>query len=338
MADEGGVGPHQHGVEALCEVGERVYGQALREGRVAREDVEGASCLIDLGLLHPDVDDLGWLVPAAPGVVAARLLGGVQEDLAAVHRTMAATVGALERFAEFEGRAQPQSSAMRLIEGKPRIRAALQEASVSCTSELLAVQPDGIRPEATLREGLPRDREMVRRGVRMRSLYTHAARHGLGLQAYFEELGGASEARTLEEVVERLVMFDRTVAFIPASEDRSVAMEVRHPALIEYLAIVFERLWRLAVPMMETLPHQTAIQGISLRDHSVAALLAEGHSDTEIAKRLGVSVRTCRHHVRKLAEALGSATRTQLGVRIAQVGLDTPPRTTVPAPGPPTAR
>ncbi|WP_410092216.1 LuxR C-terminal-related transcriptional regulator [Streptomyces sp. uw30] len=43
-----------------------------------------------------------------------------------------------------------------------------------------------------------------------------------------------------------------------------------------------------------------------------------------IAERLGISVRTCRAHIARLSETLGAASRTQLGVRIAQVGLDGP--------------
>ena len=47
-----------------------------------------------------------------------------------------------------------------------------------------------------------------------------------------------------------------------------------------------------------------------------------------VAERLGISVRTCRAHIARLSETLGAASRTQLGVRIAQVGLDGPPRST----------
>ncbi|CAM5599743.1 hypothetical protein SCYAM73S_07847 [Streptomyces cyaneofuscatus] len=41
-----------------------------------------------------------------------------------------------------------------------------------------------------------------------------------------------------------------------------------------------------------------------------------------IAERLGISVRTARAHIARLSETLGAASRTQLGVRIAQAGLD----------------
>jgi DNA-binding NarL/FixJ family response regulator len=154
-------------------------------------------------------------------------------------------------------------------------------------------------------------------------------------------MGDAVEARTLDEVIDRLILFDRTVAFIPANSDRTMALELRHPALVQYLGTVFDRLWRLALPLTAPLP-DTGIEGISHRERSIAALLAEGHQDAVIAERLGISVRTCRAHIARLSETLGAASRTQLGVRIAQVGLEGPPRiepaATVPGRNSPTAR
>jgi len=147
---------------------------------------------------------------------------------------------------------------------------------------------------------------------------------------YLELMGDAVEARTLDEVIERLILFDRTVAFIPANADRTVALELRHPGLVAYLATVFERLWRAAIPLTAAIP-EPRIEGISHREQSIAALLAEGHQDAVIAERLGISVRTCRAHIARLSETLGAASRTQLGVRIAQVGLDAPAPDAAPA-------
>lgn len=74
------------------------------------------------------------------------------------------------------------------------------------------------------------------------------ARHGQGLLNYLELMGDSVEARTLDEVIDRLILFDRKVAFIPANADRTMALELRHPGLVHYLVTVFERLWRLAIP------------------------------------------------------------------------------------------
>ncbi|MFD5715322.1 LuxR C-terminal-related transcriptional regulator [Streptomyces pharetrae] len=328
-----GTDEHPHGADRLCEAGDRVYSRAVRRGRVPRRDAEAVPCLLELALLHPDPDDMDWLVPTSPQEVMTRLLRGVHDEISASQRRVGSAVAAFEWYAGLGGPATASASrgegtaAIRVLDGPARIQAALDEATAACTTEVLTVQPGGIRREHELSEGLHRALALRGRGVRMRDLYNHVARHGQGLLNYLELMGDAVEARTLDEVIDRLILFDRTVAFIPANADRTMALELRHPGLVAYLVTVFERLWRLAIPLTAALP-DTGIEGISHREQSIAALLAEGHQDAVIAERLGISVRTCRAHIARLSETLGAASRTQLGVRIAQVGLDGPPRDT----------
>ena len=324
-----GTDEHPHGADRLCEAGDRVYSRAVRRGRVPRVDAEPVPCLLELALLHPDPDDMDWLVPTSPQEVMTRLLRGVYDEVSASQRRMGSAVAAFEWYAGLGpqlGAGGAEGTALRVLDGLSRIQAAMDEATQACTTEVLTVQPGGIRPEHELTEGLHRALALRGRGVRMRDLYTHVARHGQGLLNYLELMGDAVEARTLDEVIDRLILFDRTVAFIPANADRTLALELRHPALVGFLATVFERLWRLAIPLTAPLP-DTGIEGISHREQSIATLLAEGHQDAVIAERLGISVRTCRAHIARLSETLGAASRTQLGVRIAQVGLDNSART-----------
>ncbi|MET8580351.1 LuxR C-terminal-related transcriptional regulator [Streptomyces collinus] len=336
-----GAEQHPHGADRLCDAGDRVYSRAVRRGRVPRTDAERVPCLLELALLHPDPDDMDWLVPTSPQEVMTRLLRGVYDEVRESQRRVGSAVSAFEWYAGLGRRLQALSApgegtALRVLDGLSRIQAAMDEATEACTSEVLTVQPGGIRREAELTEGLHRALTLRGRGVRMRDLYTHVARHGQGLLNYLELMGDTVEARTLDEVIDRLILFDRTVAFIPANAERTMALELRHPALVEYLVTVFERLWRLALPLTAPLP-DTGIEGISHRERSIAALLAEGHQDAVIAERLGISVRTCRAHIARLSDTLGAASRTQLGVRIAQVGLDGPSHPGSPA-APPALR
>ncbi|MFJ7419569.1 LuxR C-terminal-related transcriptional regulator [Streptomyces uncialis] len=321
---------HAHGVDQLCGEGERVYAAALKAGRIDRAAAAGAPCLVELALLSPDPEDTAWLVPEPPGEVVARLLRGLRDELGQSQARAVALTRLAERYTglDIDTDAPSAGAGIRVLEGKPRIREAIAEASDACMIEHLAVQPGGVRRESVLNDALPLALIMAARGVRMQTLYTHAARHGQGLYEYLERMGGAAEVRTLDEVIERLLIFDRKVAFVPATEDRTVALELRHPGLVQFLAIVFERLWRLGHPLEAPLAAGSGIEGITRREQAIAALLAEGYTDGEVAQRLGINVRTARHHIRKLSEALGAVSRAQLGVRIAQNGLDSPPRPT----------
>jgi DNA-binding CsgD family transcriptional regulator len=144
--------------------------------------------------------------------------------------------------------------------------------------------------------------------------------------AYVDRMAdGLIEIRTLEELIERLIVCDDTVAFIPAGTDGSgkddVALELRHPGLVRYLVRVFEQLWRRATPLLDEVPYRSTPDGITGVQQSIAKLLVEGYVDEAIARRLGMNVRTCRAHIAKLASALGSGSRAQLGYLISRSGM-----------------
>ncbi|MEU6810418.1 helix-turn-helix transcriptional regulator [Streptomyces sp. NPDC046831] len=313
---------HPHAVTELCEEGSRLYANALRMGRVARADAESAPCLTEFALLHPDPDDANWLRPVPPGVALAQRLNPLEREISDRRRRSIELADAFEPFMALSAQAAAPTHAITVLEGLDRINAALDLATAQCRTEMLTVQPSGRRPERRTLEGLERDKPLLERGVKLRTLYQHTARHSPERLAYVDQIAdGKVEIRTIDELVERLVVCDDTVAFIPIREDRQVALELRHPGLVRYLIQVFEFMWNRAVPLSAGAPYETAPDGITEIQHSIAKLLVEGHVDEAIARRLGMNVRTCRAHIAKLATALGSGSRAQLGFLIAQSGI-----------------
>ncbi|MEU5955800.1 LuxR C-terminal-related transcriptional regulator [Streptomyces sp. NPDC047525] len=312
-----------HPAEQPCEPGLAVYSRALREGRIRSEDAARTPCLVDFGLLHPGLDDMRWLHPTAPAVALPRLLRTFEDRVADQRHLESRLTSAFEPFIALHAGVDSAEGvpAITVLDGLERINAAIDRAMRDVTEEFLAIQPGGTRPPETLAEALPRDQAILSRGCRMRTLYQHTTRHSLPVLGYFEQLDGDAEARTLDEVTERLFVFDRTVAFIPASKDRSVALELRHPGLVEYFATTFWRLWRLATPMWPQAAPQPAENGITPRQRAITKLLVEGLTDAEIAERLGMNIRTARVHIAKLATTLGSRSRAQLGYLISQSGI-----------------
>ncbi|WP_372443795.1 helix-turn-helix transcriptional regulator [Streptomyces adelaidensis] len=314
---------HPHPVTELCEEGGRLYANALRTGRIARTDVESVPCLMEFALLHPDPDDTGWLRPVAPLVALAQRLTPIEREISERRRLSVELSDAFEPFMALTAQGSSPTHSITVLEGLDRINTALDLATAECQTEMLTVQPSGRRrPDQRLIEGLERDRPLIERGVRLRTLYQHTARYSPERLAYIDQIGdGKVEIRTIDELVERLIICDETVAFIPVRDDRQVALELRHPGLVRYLVKVFEFMWGRSVPLNAGAPYETAPDGITDIQHSIAKLLIEGHVDEAIARRLGMNVRTCRAHIAKLATSLGSGSRAQLGYLIAQSGI-----------------
>ncbi|MFI1210390.1 helix-turn-helix transcriptional regulator [Streptomyces sp. NPDC020802] len=313
---------HPHPVTELCKDGGRLYANALRTGRIARADVEPAPCLMEFALLHPDPDDPDWLRPVPPSVALAQRLNPIEREIIEHRRLSIELADAFEPFMALSAQTTESTHSITVLEGGDRINAALNLATAQCQTEMLTIQPSNRISERSLLQGLERDRPLTERGVRIRTLYQHTARHNPGKLAYVAQLSdGKVEYRTIDELVERLIICDESVAFIPTRDDQQVALELRHPGLVRYLIKVFEFMWGRAVPLNAGAPYETAPDGITDIQHSIAKLLVEGHVDEAIARRLGMNVRTCRAHIAKLATALGSGSRAQLGFLIAESGI-----------------
>ncbi|MFI1419289.1 helix-turn-helix transcriptional regulator [Streptomyces sp. NPDC020731] len=313
---------HPHAVTELCDEGVRLYANALRAGRITRADVEPAPCLMDFALLHPDPDDAQWLRPVLPSIALSQRLSPIEREITERRRLSIELADTFEPFMSLSAQEIAPTHSITVLEGNDRINSALDLATAQCRTEMLTVQPSGRRPERSLLQGFERDRLLTERGVRMRTLYQHTARFNPERLSYVEQFtNGRAEYRTIDELVERLIICDETVAFIPVRDDRQVALELRHTGLVRYLIKVFEFMWSRAVPLTAGTPYETAPDGIPEIQHSIAKLLVEGHVDEAIARRLGMNVRTCRAHIAKLAATLGSGSRAQLGYLIAESGI-----------------
>ncbi|MFE4540389.1 helix-turn-helix transcriptional regulator [Streptomyces scopuliridis] len=313
---------HPHAVTALCDEGAHLYASALSAGRISRAEAEEAPCLLEFALLHPDPDDPNWLRPVPPSVALAQRLHPIEREILDRRRLSNDLTESFEPFMAISALNPAPTHSITVLEGFNRINAALNLATAECHTEMLTIQPGGGRREHILSQALERDRPLIDRGVSMRTLYQHTVRHSQGTMAYVDRMAsGKIEIRTLEELIERLIICDQTVAFIPARDDQQVALELRHPGLVTYLVKVFEQLWRRATPLNEQVSYEPTPVGITGLQRTIAKLLVEGHVDEAIARRLGMNVRTCRAHIAKLANTLGSGSRAQLGYLIAHSGI-----------------
>ncbi|MFF2141139.1 LuxR family transcriptional regulator [Kitasatospora sp. NPDC058190] len=187
------------------------------------------------------------------------------------------------------------------------IRQRIAELISECKEELLAAQP-GPRPVDGLQMALSQDLSLLRRGCSMRTLYqpvTLTDRAVLRQIALRTRQG--AQVRVLAEPYERLLVFDRSVAVIPAAEDRSRAAFLTDPTTVAYLVAHFERDWARATPADRHLeaPHPTTVR--------IGRLLARGLTQRTVATRLGLSERTVAGHIARLRDHYGAQTLFHLG-------------------------
>jgi DNA-binding NarL/FixJ family response regulator len=91
---------------------------------------------------------------------------------------------------------------------------------------------------------------------------------------------------------------------------------VRQPAIVGALKLLFERYWEQATPLpdFDSRKPRVDIRGSLLRQ------LAAGAKDEQIARTLGLSLRTVRRRVADLMIELGADTRFQAGVEAVRRG------------------
>ena len=208
------------------------------------------------------------------------------------------------------------------IRGEETIRTFLSSLVGDAEVELLTAQPQDSRGVKQLgADAGARDLAALKRGVKMRTLYQHAARRGVDTRRYVAAVTAAgAEVRTLDEFFNRLIVVDRRIAIIPSHEGVSAAMVISEPSMVTYLVDMFERHWERARPF--TSSETSVMRDIAAEQRAMTIrMLLEGRADPAGAKRLGVSPRTYAGYVADLKNEFEVETRFQLGYEMGKRGI-----------------
>lgn len=280
------------------------------------EQAEAFSLLQRLTLVQRSADDTGWTVvdPLAVQASVVSPLSAQGAHLLEESSRWAATFAALAQGY----RRGPSASDEALTELRgAAIERFLVDAVAGAQTELLTAQPQTGRTAATLEAALERDVPALQRGVRMRTIYQHAARRGAPTRRYVARVTAeGAEVRTLDEFFNRMIVIDREVAVIPSPEGFSSALAIHDSRIVAYLVDIFERCWERAHPFVSD--DSETLSSIAEEQKAMAVrMLLEGHSDAACAKRMGVSQRTYAAYVAELKREYDDAeTRFQLGYRM----------------------
>jgi DNA-binding CsgD family transcriptional regulator/sugar-specific transcriptional regulator TrmB len=279
--------------------------------------------LLDAGLISGNSNDPSEVFAIDPRMAIARLAGPIESQIRRDQRRVIKIQDELERFSShYQSRRGFETDAFEAIDTVKEVREALNRMAEYCTEEMISCQPQGgaRKPEA-MQEALHRDTRLLERGVSIRTIYQHAARFNGPSQAYVAMLSAlGAQYRTVHQAFGQLIAFDRSVAFIPRLGGSSGAIIVREPSTVAFLCDFFERTWEGSTPFTDA-----ASQGLERVSQeiqeTILQLLAAGHKDSTIARRLGMSPRTIRRHIANIMEDFNVTSRFQAGVAAATSGM-----------------
>ncbi len=307
-----------------------VYRYAARMGGIASVEAVAA----DLGLAIYDVNEAidhlvasrllrqehgpePLLVAVDPEVASLLLVSPMEREIYQRRELIAQIRERTERFRQDYARTAgtaPELSSVEHVAGTMEVRGYLKVASESCRDEIMVLQ-SGQQDAEEFDDFLRVCARMLERGVAVRIVCQHRSRADLTTRMKIKSMTDAGAlVRTVSHVPRAAVVFDRTLAVLLGSADgETTASRVRNDDVVEFLLDVFNHLWDVATPV-DSVESGYAEVADDLRQ-TIAGLMAKGFTDEVLARKLGMSVRTCRRHIASLMRDLDAVSRFQAGVQ-----------------------
>lgn len=321
VLDALGIGPDEEALYGALLDDAPQTAARLREaaGLVSPADAERAlAALEDKGMVSRLPERPVAYVPIPPEISLATLLLDRQSEL---DRAQAA-INDLSRRFQAARRGASAAETIEIVSSDQavvrRIDLALRSARAEC--RVLDHPPYTVsyRPVPDV------ERELLRRRVRVRTVYDHAATETLGLEHLMEASRLGEEVRLVGDLSVKVWLVDDRLALMPLKSGQAAGdggLLIVHPsALLNALSELFERVWEQAVPLPPTLPgDRAADNGHAARGRKslsglIVSLLAAGYTDSAIARHLGIGLRTAERRIGEVMREVNAKTRFQAGV------------------------
>ncbi len=319
-------------VLGLTEPQERLYRALLRSPTLTTTQAAGVldtspaastfadvvDALVRRGLVQRAADDL---VAAPPERALASLVAEEHQRIQALREQLAAVRGllpALEAEHRLAREALGEAVQIRAIRNHEFV-STLQTLALEEAGELRWLRPDQWR--------LPEDQKadswvsrLLAEGRSSRVIYPARVLEEAP-EAVRRRADLGEHVRVLGEVPGRLALVGKHVALIPSRFDlaEDVVLVVRQPALVNSLGLLFESLWERALVVPGLGGGEDLAPAASAR-RLLLDQMARGAKDEQIARTLGLSLRTVRRRVAELMDQLGVDSRFQAGVEAVRRG------------------
>ncbi|GHF92586.1 helix-turn-helix transcriptional regulator [Streptomyces thermodiastaticus] len=276
--------------------------------------------LIDLSLLVASKDSPGGLRAVHPSYGMRVLLQREQKELARRQHCIQHNTTVLDAIAAEYAAARKSAHAdsIERLHNSDDIRTRLEALAESCRHEVLAFHLAGGLTEESVEDSRSLSERAVARGVRFRSIYIDSSMHDRVIRSHAQWMVEHNcEVRTAPSLPMRLLIVDTTAAVVsglPGQGTASALLFSSRPVVLAMRAL-FEAYWEHA----DRFPHEVAPcltlpDEITPQERKLLELLANGLTDSAVARTLGISVRTERRKMAELMKRLGASSRFAAGV------------------------
>ncbi|MCX4982555.1 helix-turn-helix domain-containing protein [Streptomyces sp. NBC_00572] len=267
------------------------------------------------------------LVPTVvdPDVALLRLLrrerDRLQDRLAATSRAHTALEALAGPF--LRAGAAPRSEVeVEIVTDPQRVLRELTELTESVRTAVHVMHTGSVRREDMAAE-LDRDRRRADRGVRVRAMYSRRVGTVPEMTQHLADRAALGVELRLSPVVPmNMVLADENFALLPTDphDPDSPTILARGPGLVRSYLALYEYCWQAAARYGEE-PRESGGDGLSDQQRAALHMLASGIKDEQIARSLGVSLRTVSRLLSEVMQELGAASRFEAGVKAARLGL-----------------
>ncbi|MGW4226944.1 LuxR C-terminal-related transcriptional regulator [Streptomyces bauhiniae] len=328
---------HSDPTTGLRDLEEWIYARACEEGSFTLGDVEAKTqappheiraAVQNLRALHlvcETEDGEGRFVAASPESAKLRrlapMLGELHRLQERTERMRTAYDGFIHVY-ETVTTNRSRRAGIEMIPNRGDVRRTINGLAALSTTEVFTSHPGGPRPQELLHESVARSRDLLERGVAIRTLYQHSAHFDAGTTAYVEHFTAmGTQFRTLADGFPQLMIFDQRSLLVPLHDGSEGATLVSDPSIVSFATAAFERAWVAAAPFRIAYDHVEVREASEDVRRTIMRLLVTGEEDRRIAARLGLSLRSCQRHVAHIMKQIGARNRLHAGYLISQRSL-----------------
>ncbi len=198
------------------------------------------------------------------------------------------------------------------------VRSRLFQLVRDARSSVRVQMPGDALPAEAIPSSARLDDEVLGRGLTVRFLVSESSIRAAHWLAHLREQAGKGAAIRLHPSPPlQSVIVDEGTALLPRSGSAG-AFVLHGPDIVSPVIALFDEVWQHAEPLPADTEAEAQFSEARLRQ--VVAMLAQGHKDETIARKLSTSVRTVRRLVAAAIDELQAESRFQAGVEAVRRG------------------